>query len=230
MDNTQKKDSITYKGVQLENLDKHVSMAHSHFIGSNEGIDYLTTLLARNKSALTPEQFEAMSELNSVAVMNYQICNGGLDQYYFNRCHEERAPFSEDDVKLVGKEAQVKMLRELHAFGREVFPERVEDNDRLNEIIADFEKSSYREPGEGWLTDDGDEDEGNLHAPYDFDERYYEVNDYLESLIESYAQYLDKSIEKPLEDVAREAASRAAEKNANRQEKTRLDADRELGR
>ena len=205
---------VTYKGVPLEGLDKEVSMAHSHFIGANEGIDYLTALLARDKQALTPKQFEAMSALNSVAVMNYQVCNGGLDQYYFNQCHKEREPFSESDVKLVNKEQQVEMLRELHAFGCEVFPDRQEDNARLDRIIIDFEESSYTEPAEGWLFDEEEED--GLDAPYDFDDRYYEVNDYLEILIESYAQYLDKSIEKSLDELVKEAKAKAAEKNAER--------------
>ena len=189
----------TYKGIEIENAGKHVSMAHSRFLERDEGIDCLAELLGMEKAGLTPEQFEAMSALSSVGNMNYQICNGGLDQYYLNGYHRERAPFNADDVKQLDKDAQVGMLRELLAFGRAVFPERELDNERLDHIIADFDGSCYEEVEEVWYDDDGCEDggyyeeEGGLCAPWGFDNRYYQVNDYLEALMEAYAQYLIKS-------------------------------------
>ena len=217
------KGTVFYKGVQLEDLGKHVSMAHSHFIGANEGIDYLTALFARDKQTLTPEQFEAMSALSSVGNMNYQICNGGLDQYYFNATDEGRAPFSDQDVAHLDKDAQVEMLRTLLEFGREVYPEREEDSEKLAEIIQAFDRSYYD------VTSEEDPDEGGvfhdivLRVRPDFDQRYYEVNGHLESLMEAYAQYLDKSIEKelaigekPLDELVREAKDKALERGAER--------------
>ena len=210
----------TYKGIEIENAGKHVSMAHSRFLERDEGVDCLTELLSMEKAGLTPEQFEAMSALNSVANMNYQICNGGLCQYFDNGYDRERAPFNADDVKQLDKEAQVEMLRELHSFGKAVFPERELDTERLDRIISDFDNSYYEEIKEVWYDDDESEDggyyeeEGGLCAPWGFDDRYYEVNDYLETLIESYAQYLDKSIEKSLGELVKEAKAKAAEKNA----------------
>lgn len=192
------KGTALYKGVELENLDKHVSMAHSRFVGSNEGIDYLTALLARDKKTLSPEQFEAISALSSVANMNYQICNGGLDQYYFNTYDQGREPFSDQDVAHLDKDAQVEMLRELLEFSKEVYPERADDNERLAEIIQAFDRSYYD------VTSEEDFDEGcvfhdtEVRVRPDFDKRYYEVNEHLETLMEAYAQYLDKSIEKEL--------------------------------
>ena len=189
----------TYKGIEIENAGKHVSMAHSRFFERDEGVDCLAKLLGMEKAGLTPEQFTAMSALNSVANMNYQICNGGLYQYFDNSYDRERLPFNADDVKQLDKDAQVEMLRELLAFGKAVFPERELDNERLDRIISDFDNSYYEEIEEVWYDDDDDEDggyydeDGGLCAPWGFDERYYEVNDYLEALIEGYAQYLVKS-------------------------------------
>ena len=189
----------TYKGIEIENAGKHVSMAHSWFLERNEGIDCLAELVDMEKAGLAPEQFEAMSALVSVANMNYQICNGGLRQYFDNGYDRERAPFNADDVKRLDKDAQVKMLRELLAFGRAVFPERELDNERLDRIVADFDGAYYEEEEDVWYDDEDCEDggyyeeEGGLCAPWDFDERYYKVNDYLEALIEAYAQYLIKS-------------------------------------
>ena len=189
----------TYKGIEIENIDKVVRMAHSRFFERDKGVDCLTELLGMEKAGLTPEQFEAMSALSSVANMNYQICNGGLEQYYFNGYDCERTPFNAKDVKQLDKEAQVEMLCELLAFGKAIFPERELDNERLARIIADFDSSYYEEIEEVWYDDEDDEDggyceeEGGLCAPWGFDERYYKVNDYLEALIEAYAQYLMKS-------------------------------------
>lgn len=189
----------TYNGIELENLDKRVSMAHSRFLEKDEGVDCLAELLGMPKDGLAAEQFEAMSALNSVASMNYQICNGGLFQYYINGYDRERAPFNVEDVKRVDKDAQVGMLRELAAFGSEVFPERELDNERFARIVSDFDGSYYEEITEAWYDDEEDEcggyyeEEGGLSAPWDFDSRYYKVNGYLEALIEAYAQYLVKS-------------------------------------
>lgn len=189
----------TYKGIEIENADKRVSMAHSRFFEKDEGVDYLVELLGMEKVGLTPEQFTAMSALNSVANMNYQICNGGLYQYFDNGYDRERSPFNADDVKQLDKDSQAEMLRELLAFGKAVFPERELENERLDRIISDFDNSYYEEIEEVWCDDEDDEDggyyeeEGGLSAPWGFDERYYEVNDYLEALIEAYAQYLIKS-------------------------------------
>lgn len=218
----------TYKGIELENTDKIVKMAHSRFLEKDEGIDYFAELLGREKASLTNEQFEAVSALNSVANMNYQICNGGLDQYFFNQYDKEREPFNPDDVKQVGKEKQVEMLRELQTFGKKVYPEKELENERLDRIISDFDGSYYEEEREEWYDDEEYEEggyyeeEGGLNAPYDFDDRYYKVNNYLETLIEGYAQYLNKKIdqevklEKPLDELKKEAKEKAAEKNLNR--------------
>ena len=75
--------TATFRGIKLEGLDKETRMAHSRFIGTNEGIEHLETLLQRDKTTLTPEQFEQVSALSSVVSFGYQVCNGGLSQYYF---------------------------------------------------------------------------------------------------------------------------------------------------
>ena len=189
----------TYKGIEIENAGKSVRMAHSRFLERDEGVDCLAELLSMKKVSLAAEQFRTMSALSSVANMNYQICNGGLYQYFDNGYDQERAPVSTDDVMQLDKEAQVEMLRELLAFGKAIFPECKLENERLDRIIADFDAAYYEEEEEVWYDDDDCEDggyyeeEGGLFAPYDFDRRYYMVNGYIEALIEAYAQYLIKS-------------------------------------
>lgn len=188
--------TAVYKGVELENLDKKVSMAHTVFLECDEGTDWLIRLYNYNKNALTPEQFQDASALSSVVNMNYMICNSGLSGYYQNAYHTYHAPFTEQDLARLDKEAQEEMLRELVEFAIEVFPEQGTDAARLALVISDFVASSYEEPE----CDDKDEDEDEccedgLCASDGFDEAYYEVNDFLEQLLESYAQYLVKSFE-----------------------------------
>lgn len=182
----------TYKGIEIENAEKRVTMAHSRFFGRSEGVDCLAELLDMRKAGLTAEQFEAMSALSSVANMNYQICNGGLYQYYFNGYNRERAPFSPEDVKQLDKDAQVEMLRELLRFGKAIFPERELENERLDRVISEFEEAYYEEPCSSWDDEDYDEYDTGLEVAWGFDDRYYEVNEHIEALMELYAQYLLK--------------------------------------
>lgn len=72
----------TYEGIQLTSTCKHVKMAHSRFFETNEGIDFFEKLIECDKKKLSKEQFRTISSLNSVANANYQICNGGLYQYF----------------------------------------------------------------------------------------------------------------------------------------------------
>ena len=76
-----------------------------------------------------------------------------------------------------------------------------------------MENENYFEPYEECV---GNEDEmysrDNVIFPDDFDTKYYQVNDYLEQLIELYAQYLDKCVDKEkhvfLDDVIHNAEER----------------------
>lgn len=188
----------TYKGIELDGLDKESTMAHSRFFEENQGMEEFEKLVSRPKAGLSAEQFKAISALNSVANANFQICNGGLYQLFENRFDKPRAPFNEEDVAHLGKSDQVAMLRELECFGREMFPERELDCERLDRIIADYDAAYYEEPSSDWGWDDDDdwcEEDDGLVAPWDFDERYYKVNSFIEMLVEIYAQYLNKRIE-----------------------------------
>ena len=188
----------TYKGIELEGIGKESTMAHSRFFEEDQGMEEFEKLVNRPKAGLSAEQFKAISALNSVANANFQICNGGLRQLFENRFDQPRAPFNEEDVAHLGKDEQVAMLRELERFGREVFPERELDSERFDRIIADYDAAYYEEPSCSWDWDEDEdwyEEDDGLVAPWDFDDRYYKVNSFVERLIEAYAQYLNKQID-----------------------------------
>lgn len=224
-----------YKGIKLTNLEKGVQFSHSKSAyiltgGQQErdiNTDYFDLLLERQKSNLTSEQFYEISALNSVANMNYQICNGGIDQYFYNSYDKSNPPMNDEDVAQVDKANQCLMLDTLVTFGLEVFPDREEDNNKLEKIVRRF-KDIYVENVEQFETIASDEDkyiwdeekeewieniyyeevydvsvgfEDEIFNADNFDEEYYMINDYLELLIEGYAQYLTKSYDKELDNL-----------------------------
>lgn len=112
---------MKYKGIELEGLDKKVKLSHSRVMETDEGTDWIDKLLTCDKAALTPTRFHEVSALSSVINMDYQICNGGIEQYVFNGYHEYRAPYSDDDVAQLDLNQQFIMLCRLVAFGGDVF-------------------------------------------------------------------------------------------------------------
>ena len=224
-----------FKGIELDNLDKNVQFSHSKsaymFTGGQQerdiNTDYFDILLERQKSEFTPEQFYEISALNSVANMNYQICNGGIDQYFFNNFDKSNPPITDEDVAQVDKADQCLMLDTLVTFGLEVFPDMEEDNNNLEKIVwrfkdiyvenveqfetiySDEDKYIWDEEVEDWVVNPDYEEpydisvgfEDEIFNAYNFDEEYYMVNDYLELLIEGYAQYLTKAYDRELSNL-----------------------------
>lgn len=219
----------TFKGIELTNFTEDVRFSHSHsayslsggVLEKDQNVVYFDRLLEIEKQALTMDQFDRVSSLNSVMNMNYQICNGGIEQYFFNRYDKYRAPMSDEDVAQVDKEKQCEMLDTLMSFAIEVFPENEDENRKLENVIRQF-KEIYVENVEQFETIYSDEDEEiwseeiedwiinpRYEEPYEafvghedelfnaenFDDNYYEINSYLEMLMEGYAQYLCKSYE-----------------------------------
>lgn len=228
--------SIIYKGIELEGLDKQVGMVHSVVMASmgqdeNVNTDYLHKLAQFKREDLPEAQFDEINKLFSVVKMNYQICNGGIYQYFDNGYHKHYIS-SDKENEIFDKDVQVQMLRKLYDFADEVFPENRVENSRFLRIIEFFdslefeegvpifdmiyseeEEQIWDEELEEWVENPDYEEPYEDVVEYenevrstnssfglcDFDEDYYQVNEYLEKIIETYAQYLDKSIEKELD-------------------------------
>ena len=245
----------TYKGITLEDLDKVVKLSHSHFTETNINTDYLNKIVGYKKAELSSEHFDAINMLWSVAKMNYQICNGGIWQYYYNGYDEEWVS-NDGETVVFDKDTQVEMLRELAEFGKEIFPENKVLNAKIEYIIKAFnslylekdvpqyetiycdeDKELWDDDLEDWVENEnffepyeecvGNEDEmhsrDNVIYPDDFDTKYYEVNDYLEQLVELYAQYLDKCVEKE-KGVSLKDVIHSAEARSNSEEKGSAEA------
>lgn len=230
---------VLYNGIELDGLDKEVGFYHSNALRAmgqdqNVNAEYLEKICEYKKADLTQEQFDEINKLWSVVKMNYQVCNGGIHQYFGNRFDE--AWKSEDgETELWGKDEQVEMMRKLYGFACEVLPDNLPENSRFYRIIEFFDSLEYEEgvPQHGMVECDEDEEiwdedleewveNPDYEEPYEdivdyedevrttnsafkdwsddvsdkFDNEYYAINDYIEKVVELYAQYLDKTIEK----------------------------------
>lgn len=227
--------TVVYDGIVLELPEKKAQFTHSLVMdmamgkSSNEHIDWtrkLGDILWGKIKQVYPESFEETSKLYSLLNMNYQICNGGIYQYFDNRYHEEREPYHEHDVAHINQEEQRIAFRELVIFAKELFPDRTEENQKLATACERFQKVWFEEDIEVYETIYSEEDEmiydeeteawiknPAYEEPYElcigleyevregwhFDDDYYETSNYLEELLELKAQFLYKSLEKQID-------------------------------
>lgn len=167
-----------------------------------------------------PYAFEHASNIFSLAGMNYQVCNGGIEQYFGNTYNEARKPYHEHDVERYDLDAQKEYFAYLVRFAKDVYPERVAENAALEAACSAFRELWLEKDAENWedivceedeyiIDDDGDEipnpdyfeeyeemvgQEDVLHGDTGFDDLYYKANDYLEELLELQSQLCCKQL------------------------------------
>lgn len=131
------KEPKLYMGIELEKPKGRVSLTHSISMDAitgksgTENMDWTEKLGELPWGALKESYFESYEKackLFSMIHMDYQICNGGIGQYFFNGYHEARTPFSEDDVELYGIDVQKQVFSDLFHFTQVIYPERLQDN------------------------------------------------------------------------------------------------------
>ena len=125
---------ILYKDIELDEANKEVHFAHSRFVGRDINTDWMDRLRSIDKNSLSHTQFNDISRLNSVANLDYQVCNGGVAQYFDNGYDCYCEPHSEQDVAHFGKSEQVSQLQALARFGESVFPEKALENSNIRHI------------------------------------------------------------------------------------------------
>lgn len=180
---------VFYKGIELEGLDKKVGFYHSNALramgqDSNQNADYLEKICEYKKADLTPEQFDEINKLWSVVKMNYQVCNGGIYQYFGNGYHKHWKS-ADGEVEIFDKAEQVAMLRKLHSLACEVLSENLAENSKLYRIIDFFDSLEYEEnvPQHGMVECDEDEEiwdeDLQEYVPNpDYEEPYEDILDY----------------------------------------------------
>lgn len=220
---------MVYEGIKLDTPAGKVSMSHSHSLdmirgqSSDQNVEWLDNLGEVPWGIVKgahPERFEHASKIISLCNMDYQTCNGGIGQYFFNHYHEAREPFHTDDVTRVDLDAQKAFFSDVVNFAKSVYPDRAAENAALEKACDAFQELWYEEDAEGVETIYCDEDETiwdedleeevpnpDYFEPYDeiiredvihndngFDDIFYAANDYLEELLELQAQLCSKKL------------------------------------
>lgn len=191
--------NVAYQGIELEGTDKDVRFSHSRFTETSVGRDWMDALLSIDKNSLSHAQFNDISKLSSVANLNYQVCNGGIGQYFDNGYDSYRDPYSEQDVAQFGKSEQVAELRLLARFGENVFPDKSTENSDIRHIADNLDSLDATNASDvSWAVELGEDDDSDYYdEPCEFEEFndcFYNSCRHLESLMELYAQYLCKTI------------------------------------
>lgn len=220
---------MIYNGVDLEKVEGEVARSHSVVLdilkgeSSSQNTSW-TDLLAETPWSLIkdkmPEAYEESGRLWSLIGMNCQVCNGGIEQYFFNGYHTENEPYHENDVCRYDIDEQKTDFLKLVDFGQVIFPERVEENTTLLRAATAFNELEFEERAEIEVLVECDEDryiwdddleeevenpdwfeeyyeteyEDVIHNEDGFNDIFYEANEYLEELFEMKAQLIYKTI------------------------------------
>lgn len=225
---------MLYQGITLTPPKGKVVLSHSVSLdiiqgkSSTQNMDWLDVLGDFPWSILKEEYFQGydnVCRLYSLLNMDYQVCNGGIEQYFGNRYHEPREPHHDDDIALYGIDEQKKDFKRVVAFAREVYPERIAENDTLAKACAAFEVLWLEENAESFETIYCEEDEyiidpetgeemenPDYFEPYEetihedviheyagFNETFFNASNYLEELLEMRAQFLCKLFARDIE-------------------------------
>lgn len=230
---------ILYKGIEIDAPAGPVSMTHSVFIdmirkeSGTKNMDW-TEMLGNipwsKVKDIRPEAFEKAGRLFSLMNMDYQVCNGGIGQYFLNGYDEARDPFHENDVMGYDIDAQKEAFHELVAFGREIFPDRTDENDTLAKAASAFQEVHIERDAELYETIYCDEDqyiedeetgetienpdyfepyeemyhEDVIHGDVAFEDIFYDASDYMEELMELYAQAQCKLLARSTHDFSKD--------------------------
>lgn len=194
--------SFIYNGVEIQVPEKTPAFTHSVSmmiasfgkLESNADIPYYEKLVQYKETDLPEgELLHDTVALYTLQQINYQIQNGGFEQYYDNGYHIYRSGHDIGDLSILDINEQIMFFAKMIEFVQEcnekkdevddmvavlilftVMPDRIDDY----ESLADEEKTYL-----------------DIEGADDFDKAWYKVSDTIEWAIECYAQYLCKRLE-----------------------------------
>lgn len=193
---------VSYNGIELELGGEEVSFSHSRALERDRNTRFSDALRDFATGTLTPDQFRAASRLSSLINLNYQVMNGGIEQYFDNGYDAEYLPDS-GGLAHLDKDEQVYGFRDLALLAPLAFQDGSDVADEILDLARDLDKleNVYGSPQYYEVDEDDpfcyDNPVDQMEAAYDaFDNRYYKVGARIEALIELRAQYLVKSFGK----------------------------------
>lgn len=195
--------SFIYNGVEIQVPEKTPAFTHSVSmmiasfgrIENNHDIPYFEKLMQYKETDLPEgELLHDVCALNTIRHLNYQVNNGGFEQYFDNGYHQYRAGQDIGDLALLAIDEQIKFLKVLVDFIL-LDDSNVKYKDDLFKALMLFERQRMNIiEYENYESDDED-DYATLEGCDAFDEQWYKVDEIVELGIELYAQYLCKRLE-----------------------------------
>lgn len=193
---------ISYNGVSIEVPSERPVFSHSVAlmiaslgkIEGNQNIPYFEKLMQYKQSDIPEgELMHDVCALYSIKNLNYQVNNGGFEQYYENGYHKYSAGEDVGDLANLDISQQIDFLETLIHFilrDKENIP-YFDDLLKAKELLIEASRSieDYE------CLDDEDKEFVGLAGFSDFDEQWYKVNEVIEWGMELYAQYLVKRLE-----------------------------------
>lgn len=162
-------------------------------VENNMNIPYFEKLLLYKQTDLPEGEIQHdVCALNSIRNLNYQINNGGFEQYYFNQYHKYSSGQDVGDLTHLGIAEQIKFLDKFILF-------ILLDKDKekyscdLTKAVMLFRSMPNKIKEYEEL---GDEKEYScIGGAENFDKQWYKVSEVIEWGMELYAQYLIKRLE-----------------------------------
>ena len=224
-----------YNGIQLEAPKGLVRQSDSILLDMIRGesstqnmdwTDYMSTLPFRVLEDNFPDTYEAVCRIFSLLNLDYQVNNGGIEQYFYNYYHEEKEPHNETDTHHYGIDTQKEELLALVKFAETIYSNRLEENQKFQDavdafqychleehveeyetIYSDEDKYIYEEECEDWIINPAYEEpydelvgyEDIVHDEANFDGKHTSISPYLEELLELKSQYVVKDFVRELE-------------------------------
>lgn len=181
-----------YNGVLIEVSEKAPHFTHSvplmimsfGKIESNENIPFFEKLMTYKETEIPQgELLHDVCALNSIRNLNYQVNNGGIEQYYDNGYHLYRAGQEIGDLANIEMKYQVSFLKKLIDFIL-YYEDNKKYADDLYKALSEMETQRYNIYNNAFSK-----------VYNDFDSYWYKVSEIIEWGIEYYAQYLIKRLE-----------------------------------
>ena len=192
---------MKYQGIELTPK-TDVRLSHSKVLQaiSNEeqdnNIEYLRRLGDIDCSKVSPDVFEEISNVFTFSSANYQICNGGVRQYYDNGYADGIDPYNLSDCRIYTKRGLVKFINSSIVLMAEavfgVDSKQVSVLKELNSLLEGvYQESNDRDYNDPYDEDCADDD-GYVYGAEPLEDLWYDNTDLIESMIEMDAEYVYK--------------------------------------
>lgn len=217
---------MEFRGIEITTTNAYLAksrvLAAVNEEYASKNVTYIDKLSDVMESGVVKPDSEAYKDISNVFTlikMNYQVCNGGVTQYYWNGYNSGRAPHTDNDCEIYDKDCIKDILdSDIYDIANVMYGTDAANTvatmserwDNIEHYEACEEECGYCR-GTGTLDSYYDEDEGEYVDEYcdccggsgyveeaeyisgdrDFEECLYNFKEY-DTILEAYAEYVYK--------------------------------------